>query len=186
MKAEAANKAASGPAAEAGAEPTPRQPRWLRGLDLLGAACLAVMVLLVAGNVLLRYVFNSGITVSEELARWLFVWLTFLGAIAALAEQGHMGSDLLLDRLGPRSRRWLALAGTLLMLGTSVLLLQGAWLQTRINWDVQAPVSGASMAWFYASGLVFAACAIACLLLQLRKQWRGQALAPSADVLKEV
>lgn len=164
----------------------PARSGWVRGLDLLCAACLAVMVVLVAGNVLLRYLFNSGITVSEELARWLFIWLTFLGAIAALAERGHMGSDLLLDRLGPRAQRWLGLAGTLLMLATSVLLLRGAWLQTRINWDVQAPVSGASMAWFYASGLVFAAGAIPCLLLQLRKQWRGQALTPTADVLKEV
>ena len=44
------------------------------------AACLAVMVVLVFGNVVLRYVFNSGITMSEELSRWLMVWLTFLGA----------------------------------------------------------------------------------------------------------
>ena len=44
------------------------------------------MVVLVFGNVVLRYVFNSGIAVSEELSRWLMVWLTFLGAIVALRE----------------------------------------------------------------------------------------------------
>ena len=42
------------------------------------------MVVMVFGNVVLRYGFNSGITVSEELSRWLFVWMTFLGAIVAL------------------------------------------------------------------------------------------------------
>ncbi|MEY3475047.1 MAG: hypothetical protein RL087_1505, partial [Pseudomonadota bacterium] len=49
---------------------------------LLGAAmvaCLALMVVLVFGNVVMRYGFNSGLTVSEELARWLFVWMTFMG-----------------------------------------------------------------------------------------------------------
>ena len=51
------------------------------------AFCLAVMVVLVFGNVVLRYAFNSGITVSEELSRWLMVWLTFLGAIVALRER---------------------------------------------------------------------------------------------------
>ena len=53
------------------------------------------MVVLVFGNVVLRYGFNSGITVSEELSRWLFVWLTFLGAIVALREHGHLGTDML-------------------------------------------------------------------------------------------
>ena len=57
------------------------------------------MVVLVFGNVVLRYAFNSGITVSEELSRWLFVWLTFLGAIVALKEHGHLGTDMLVGRL---------------------------------------------------------------------------------------
>jgi len=158
--------------------------RLVRSLDLLGAACLAVMVVLVAGNVVLRYAFNSGITVSEELARWLFVWLTFLGAIAALADDTHMGSEMLLDRLGPRGRRALQLAATLLMLGASALLLQGAWQQTLINWGVQAPVSGASMGLFYASGVVFGLGAIACLLLRLWRLLRGQPVGlPPGDVV---
>jgi TRAP-type C4-dicarboxylate transport system permease small subunit len=53
--------------------------------------CLAVMVVLVFDNVVLRYGFNLGITVSEEISRWLFVWLTFLGAIVAMREHGHLG-----------------------------------------------------------------------------------------------
>ncbi|NDY93911.1 TRAP transporter small permease, partial [Ideonella livida] len=49
---------------------------WL--IEQLMVGLLAVMVVLVFGNVVLRYAFNSGITVSEELSRWAFVWLTFL------------------------------------------------------------------------------------------------------------
>ena len=48
------------------------------------------MVLLVFGNVVLRYGFNSGITVSEEVSRWLFIWGTFMGAIVALREHGRL------------------------------------------------------------------------------------------------
>ncbi len=55
------------------------------------ALLLAVMVVLVFGNVVLRYGFNSGITVSEEVSRWMFIWLTFLGAVIALKERGHLG-----------------------------------------------------------------------------------------------
>ena len=47
------------------------------------------------------------------------------------------------------------------------LLFQGSWVQARINWDVQAPVTGASMAIFYGSGVVFAIAAGFLLLREL-------------------
>ena len=70
-----------------------------RALELTIVACLAAMALLVFGNVVLRYGFNSGIAVSEELSRWLFLWLIFLGASIAVHEQGHMGSDMVMEKL---------------------------------------------------------------------------------------
>ena len=69
------------------------------------AALLAGMVVLVFANVVLRYAFGSGITVSEELARWFFVWMVFLGAIVGLREHAHLGVDTLLRVLGPTGRR---------------------------------------------------------------------------------
>ena len=54
-----------------------------RALELTIVACLAVMAILVFGNVVLRYGFDSGIAVSEELSRLLFVWLVLLGAMLA-------------------------------------------------------------------------------------------------------
>jgi TRAP-type C4-dicarboxylate transport system permease small subunit len=63
------------------------------------------MAAMVFGNVVLRYVFNSGIAVSEELSRWLFVWMTFLGAVVALKENGHLGTDMLVSRLGRTGKR---------------------------------------------------------------------------------
>jgi TRAP-type C4-dicarboxylate transport system permease small subunit len=73
-------------------------------LKFLIAAFLAVMVVLVFGNVFLRYAFNTGITSSEELSRLLFVWLTFLGAIVALREHGHLGVDVLVSGCPPAAR----------------------------------------------------------------------------------
>ena len=72
---------------------------YCRGLEGLMALMLAIMVVMVFGNVVLRYGFNSGITVSEEVSRWLFVWMTFLGAIVAVREHGHLGTDMLVARL---------------------------------------------------------------------------------------
>ena len=70
---------------------------WL--IEQLMVLLLSAMVVLVFGNVVLRYAFNSGITISEEMSRWAFVWLTFLGAIVALREHAHLGTDMLVSRL---------------------------------------------------------------------------------------
>jgi TRAP-type C4-dicarboxylate transport system permease small subunit len=154
-------------------------------LEAVIAICLAAMVVLVFGNVVLRYVFNSGITVSEELSRWFFVWLTFLGAIVALRDHAHLGTEVVIGRLGPRGRRAFRIIGTLLMLYVCWLLFRGALEQTKINWDVSAPSSGLSMAIFYASGVVFSVSAAAILLGELAKLVRGDPPTP-ADAVRDL
>jgi TRAP-type C4-dicarboxylate transport system permease small subunit len=148
--------------------------RCCRGINVLIALSLAIMVLLVFGNVVLRYAFNSGISVSEELARWLFVWITFLGAVVAVRERGHLGTDMLLAKLPPIAQRICLLISHGLMLFCTWLLFSGALAQARINLDVEAPVTGASMAIFYASGVVFAAASGLLLLLDAWRLVSGQ------------
>jgi TRAP-type transport system small permease protein len=144
--------------------------RFCRVLDGAMVLLLALMVLLVFGNVVLRYAFDSGITVSEELSRWLFVWMTFLGAIVAIKERGHLGTDMLVSRLPKAGKKACLVVGHLLMLYVTWLLFQGSLAQTKINWEVEAPVSGLSMALFYGSGVFFAVFAG---LLLLRETWRA-------------
>ncbi|MBL0727242.1 TRAP transporter small permease [Piscinibacter sp. HJYY11] len=132
------------------------------------------MVVLVFGNVVLRYAFNSGIAVSEEVARWLFVWLCFMGAVVALKEGGHLGTDMLVSRLPVAGKKACLLVGHLLMLYVTWLFLQGSWQQARLNMDVAAPVTGAPVAAFYASGVVFSVCAGLLLLLRLARLLTGQ------------
>ena len=146
-----------------------------RLLEGLIALMLAVMVVLVFGNVVLRYGFDSGITVSEEVSRWLFVWLTFMGALLALRDEEHLGSDFLVSRLGPRGRRACRVLGQLAMLGVCAILLHGALAQMRINADVRAPVTGASVGIFYAAGVVFAVGAALLLVRQLVRTLRQPA-----------
>ena len=124
-------------------------------LKVLIALFLAIMVVLVFGNVVLRYAFNSGITVSEEVSRWLSVWLTFLGAIIAMREHGHLGVDALVKRLPVTGKKICLIVSQLLMLFATWLFLTGSIEQTIINWDVAAPASGLSTGIFYAVGIVF-------------------------------
>ncbi len=145
-----------------------------RFLNLTIALALAIMVVLVFGNVVLRYVFNSGIAVSEELSRWLFVWITFLGGIAAIHENAHLGTDMLTSRLSARGKKACYVLGHLIMLYVTWLCLQGSWQQTLLNADMAAPVTGLTMAMFYASGVVFSVCAGVLLLLRLFRVLSGR------------
>lgn len=136
-------------------------------LKLLIVLCMIAMIVLVFGNVVLRYAFNSGISVSEELSRWFFVWMIFLGALVALKERAHMGFDSMVRRLPPAGKRVCLVIGHLLMLYICWLVFSGSWQQAVINLEVVAPASGLSMALFYAAGLVFGASAAAILLYEL-------------------
>jgi TRAP-type C4-dicarboxylate transport system permease small subunit len=145
-----------------------------RGVEVLIAAFLAVMVVMVFGNVVLRYAFNSGIIVSEEVSRWLFLWMTFLGAVVALKEHGHLGTDFLISRLPVLGKKICLVLGHLLMLYATWLVFSGALAQVRINLSVEAPVTGASMAFVYGTGVAFAVLAAPLLLRDLWRILSGQ------------
>jgi TRAP-type C4-dicarboxylate transport system permease small subunit len=143
--------------------------KYCRLLSWLMVLFLALMVVMVFGNVVMRYGFNSGITLSEELSRWLFVWMTFLGGVVALNDRSHLGTDSLISRLPVAGRKLCLAASLALMLFICWLICRGAWEQVKINWDSTSAVMETSMGYFYASGLVFALLAAPILLLQL---WR--------------
>ncbi|MDP1742299.1 MAG: TRAP transporter small permease [Polaromonas sp.] len=143
--------------------------RYCQFLCWLMAASLALMVVLVFTNVVLRYAFNSGISVSEELSRWLFVWLTFLGAIVALNERAHLGTDTLVSRLPVLGKKICLGLGHVLMLFVCWLLFKGTLDQVKINWDSTSAAMEVSMALFYGCGLVFA---VSGAVILLRDFWR--------------
>ena len=148
--------------------------RYCKVLAVLMVISLALMVVMVFGNVLMRYGFNSGITLSEELSRWLFVWMTFLGGVIALNERAHLGTDSLIARL-PVAGQKLCLGATyVVMLYMSWLIFQGSWAQTVINWDSTSAVMETSMGYLYASGVVFAVLGAPILVLNLWLLASGQ------------
>ncbi|WP_407524461.1 TRAP transporter small permease [Methylobacterium oryzisoli] len=147
---------------------------YFRLLKFATATLLAIMVVLVFGNVVLRYAFNSGITVSEELSRWAFVWLVFLGALVGLRERAHLGVDTLVKALPVRGKRFCYVLSHILMIYATWLLTKGSWQQMWINWDTFAPASGFSMAWFYGIGVVFGVSAIGILAGELVRLLRGR------------
>ena len=154
-------------------------------LEFLVVGCMIAMVIMVFGNVVLRYGFNSGITISEELSRWLLVWLTFLGAIVAVREHAHLGVDTLVRKLSPAGKRICFIVNYCLMLFADWLLLTGSWRQTIINLDDRAPATGLSLSIFYFAGVVFGVSAGIMLLYDLYRVVSGQASEADMVAIRE-
>lgn len=112
-------------------------------------ALLAGMTVMVFGNVVLRYGFNSGWNFSEEMSRYFFVWLTFIGAILAFRDHNHVGVETVVRLLGPVGRQVCIAVTNLIILCCAVVLFWGTWLQHSINSSMSAPVVGLSMIWVY-------------------------------------
>jgi TRAP-type C4-dicarboxylate transport system permease small subunit len=154
----------------------------LKGIIVL---CLAAMVVLVFGNVVLRYGFNTGIAVSEELSRWFFVYLTFLGAVVAMREHGHLGVDSLVKRLSAMGKKACLAASHVLMLLATWLFLQGSWTQTKIQLGNIAPASGLPVAWVYGVGIVFSVSVMLILLYDLYRIVSGRISEDELVMVKE-
>lgn len=96
----------------------------LRGFELvyvrlnqaLIGLMMAVMFVLVFTNVVTRYGFGFSIAWAEEVASFLMIWVTFLGAGLALREGRHVAIDILQDRRPDAARRALRFALAVIIL----------------------------------------------------------------------
>jgi TRAP-type C4-dicarboxylate transport system permease small subunit len=123
-------------------------------LELLVVACMLAMVVMVFGNVVLRYGFNSGITVSDEMSRYCFIWLTYIGAMIAMREKGHLGVDTLVKHLPINGKKICLFMSEGLMLFCNGLFVLGTWKSHELQVTNVSPVVGISMIWIYGVGYV--------------------------------
>ncbi len=140
---------------------------YCKALETLCAVLMITMVVLVFGNVVLRYAFNTGWLMTEEISRWMFVWMVFMGAVVVINERGHLGTDLLVARLSVRGQRICLLIAQVAMLYITWLMLTGSLSQVIVNRDTAAPVSGLSVSIFYFAGVLFAISTLFILIQQL-------------------
>lgn len=115
---------------------------------------LSAMVIMVFGNVVLRYGFNDGIISSEEISRFLFIWITFLGAIVTFRDNGHLGLDSVVRKLSTRGKRIAFTVSNLLMFGCCMLMFYGTLKQHNINATTRSAVTEIPMSWVYGVGYV--------------------------------
>jgi TRAP-type C4-dicarboxylate transport system permease small subunit len=129
-------------------------------LALCGATLVvmtAVIVMLVATRNLMSFSFAW----SEELTRYLLVWLSMLGAAVLVHRNDHIALDLLPNALPERARAGLLLLLRLPIAACLVILLQQSWAIAIARGGTRAAALGISLTWAYAAIPVAAALMLA-------------------------
>lgn len=98
-----------------------------KAIQYLIAFFLALMITLVFLNVLLRYIFNTGLAWSEEVARLCFIYLVYLGTIDAYRDNRHLGVEMLVVRAKPKMQKILYLAIQVIVIWMMALLTIGSY-----------------------------------------------------------
>ena len=94
--------------------------------ESLMAIFLAIMTLLTATQVMLRYVFNTSLLWSLEATTYLFAWLVLVGMSYGVRTHSHIAIDLLVKQFSPPTRRVLSLIALAACLAYAALMLYGA------------------------------------------------------------
>jgi TRAP-type C4-dicarboxylate transport system permease small subunit len=97
--------------------------RAVEGLIFLGATTI---VTIVTTEVVLRYVFMHSMIFTEELSRYLMVWIVFLGSALAVRDGAHIHINFLTKRFNQRTQQWLRLsANTLTLVFLAIIAIEG-------------------------------------------------------------
>ena len=125
-----------------------------KGLDWIMAGLLALMGIFIFSNVLLRYAFNSGLTWAEELSRFLFVWLVFLGAIGALKDNKHLGFTSLVQKLPKNMKKLVFILSNGLVLYCIWAVFEGSLEMTMMTTHTLSPATGIPLSYMYGIGII--------------------------------
>ena len=98
-----------------------------QGVEYLLFGLGFTMAGIVAVQVFSRYMLNRSLFWSEELARFLLVWLTFLGASVAYYRKANPGIDVLYSRMGPALQRAAALLIHVVSIGLFAVMIYYGW-----------------------------------------------------------
>lgn len=109
----------------------------------------SLMIAVTFAQVIFRYVVRSPLPWSEELARYCFVWIVFLGATLGLERGVHIGVDILTILLPSRIQRWLAAVNEVLILGFVLLIILASVSVVDANRLQFSPALGLQMAKVY-------------------------------------
>ncbi len=84
---------------------------------------ISVMVIVIFLQVISRFIFNNPLSWSEELARYLFIWIIFIGASVAVRERAHFGIDFFVELLPDKFKKIIDFLISISMIGFAAIMI---------------------------------------------------------------
>lgn len=122
--------------------------------DLIAAFFISITTILVVVNIVLRYIFNSGLVWSEEVATGCFVWSVFIGAVAVFKHRGHVGVDIIVKKLPDGLQKAVRLITDIILVGLNGYMAYLSVLYISKSYTKMTPVLGISSVYISASVLI--------------------------------
>lgn len=109
-----------------------------------------MLVITMAVEVLRRELFSYSSIWGEEIVRYSFIYLAWVGAAAAVKERAHIRIDVALHYLGPRAKALFYIFGDLVMFGVAVIALYWSLETVHVSWKFGSVTHGLriSNVWF--------------------------------------
>jgi TRAP-type transport system small permease protein len=120
--------------------------RLIKGATIL---LLSVITVMVSVEVVLRYCFGGSLYVTEELTRYLMVWVTFLACSLAIRDNSHVSIEIVASLFKGRARAFYDLLAHLLFVSFLLFLIIEGILALPFQVDQIVPTLNVSMFWFY-------------------------------------
>lgn len=123
-----------------------------RMLDWMLIVALTALVLDVVWGVFSRYVLSAQAKWTEELARFLLIWVSMLGSAVAFGAKAHLGVDFLVEKFHPSARRLMSVVVNLIVLGfaVSIFIVGGtAVVRDALAMEQTTPALGLKMGHVY-------------------------------------
>ena len=108
-------------------------------VDGFNGILLVVMFLITFWQIIARFVPGDSTVWSEEVARFIFVWIVFLGAATLTRDEEHIRISALTDRLGPTSHRIVRVLSAIFVIPFVIYMAWSAYLNTVRQWNTFAP-----------------------------------------------
>ena len=122
--------------------------------DLVSALFISITTILVVINIILRYIFNSGLVWSEEVATGCFVWSVFIGAVAVFKHRGHVGVDIIVKKMPETMQKAVTLITDIILVALNGYMSYLSVLYISKSYTKMTPVLGISSVYISASVLI--------------------------------
>lgn len=121
----------------------------IRLLEIIMVVMMIGMLILVGMNVFLRIGFNSGVDFAEEVPRFMFIWLTFCGAVVAMKQNTHINVNMFVHMVGKPVQKLFYAITQVLVLICGLYITHGTVMLHTVIAENASPVLQISTLWVY-------------------------------------